>query len=129
MSWWTVGILAGLAVAGEVVEFVAGAAGAARQGASRRSIVLSLVGTIVGSIVGAIIGIPIPLIGPLIAALGGGAVGAFAGAYLGETWKGRSSDQSLSVSKAAVIGRLLGTLGKLAVGALMVVVVAIDGFF
>jgi uncharacterized protein YqgC (DUF456 family) len=129
VSWITVAVLGCLAIAGEVIEFVAGAAGAAREGASRRSIVLAIVGTVIGSIAGAAIGIPIPIIGSLIAALGGGAAGAFAGAYLGETWKGRGDDQKLAVSKAALIGRLLGTLGKLAVGALMVVILAVDAFF
>lgn len=129
ISWWTVGVVVGLAALGELIEFGAGAAGAAKQGASRRSIVLSIVGTVVGSILGAVLGIPIPVIGSLIAALGGGALGAFVGAYLGETWKGRDAEQSLAVSKAALIGRLLGTLGKLSIGALIVMIVAIDAFF
>lgn len=117
-----------LAVLGEVIEFAAGAAGAARQGGSFRATVLALVGTVAGSIAGAVVGVPVPFIGPIIGAVGGGALGAFAGAYVGESWKGKTSAESIAVGKGAVIGRLLGTAGKLAVGAVMVVVVTIDSF-
>lgn len=129
IGWITVGILAGLALFGEIVEFVAGAAGAAKRRGSRRGMALAIVGSIVGSIGGAMIGVPVPLVGPLIGALAGGGVGAFAGAYAGETWKGRTSEESLDISRAAAVGRILGTVGKIAVGAVMVIVLAVDAFF
>ncbi len=128
ITWTTVFVLLGLAVAGEVVEFVAGAAGAARQGASRRAIVLSIVGAIVGSIVGLGVGTPIPILGSLIMAVLGGAVGAFAGAYLGEVWKGRDEPERLAAGRGAFFGRIWGTVGKLAVGAVMLAIVAYDAF-
>lgn len=130
ISLYTVGALLALATIGEIVEFAAGAAGAARSGASRRGMVLSLIGAMIGSLVGAACGaaIPIPLIGSLVGAVGGGAGGAFAGAYLGETWRGVPEDQRFEIGKAAFIGRLLGTAGKLAIGAAMVVVATIDTF-
>ena len=89
VTWNTVWILLALAIVGEIIEFVAGAAGAAKRGASRRSIWLSLIGALAGSIGGAILGLPIALVGSPIAALLGGAAGAFVGAYLGETWAQR----------------------------------------
>src|SRR5262245_22202170 len=52
ITWNSVFVLIGLAVVGEIIEFVAGAAGAAKQGASRRSVALSLVGAAVGSFAG-----------------------------------------------------------------------------
>ena len=55
IGWDSVGVLFGLALLGEVLEFVAGAAGAAKQGASRRAIALSLVGSFVVSLVGAVL--------------------------------------------------------------------------
>jgi len=128
LGWQAVGVLAGLALLGEVLEFVAGAAGAANQGASRRAVALALVGTVAGSIAGAVIGLPIPVIGPLLGALAGGAAGAYAGAYLGETWKGRDHATRASVSRGALIGRLLGTAGKLVVGIVMVATIAVRGF-
>jgi uncharacterized protein YqgC (DUF456 family) len=129
VTWNTVWILLALAIVGEIIEFVAGAAGAARQGASRRSIFLSLIGALAGSIVGAIVGLPIALIGSPFAALLGGAAGAFLGAYLGESWAKRPHGQSFEVAKGAFIGRLWGTVGKLAVGAVMLGVAAVDALF
>jgi uncharacterized protein len=129
VSWNGVGILTALAVLGEVIEFAAGAAGAAKEGASKRSVFLSLVGAIVGSIVGATAGIPVPVIGSMIGALLGGSVGAFAGAYLGESWKARPHAAGVAVGKAAFIGRLWGTLGKFAIGAVMLGVAAADALF
>jgi uncharacterized protein YqgC (DUF456 family) len=126
VSWWAVLVLALLAGLGELIEFAAGAAGAAKQGASRRAMMLSLVGAIIGSVAGAIIGLPIPFVGPVVAALGGAGAGAFLGAYLGETWKGRSGEERMNVSKGALVGRLLGTVGKLMVGSVMVVYVTFE---
>lgn len=128
IHWVTVVVVVGLAGLGELIEFGAGAAGAAKQGGSRRGMVLAIVGAVIGSVGGALVGVPIPWIGPLIGAVGGGALGAFAGAYLGETWKGRSSQDRLNVSTGALVGRLLGTVGKLAVGTVIWVVVAVDAF-
>jgi hypothetical protein len=105
-----IGILAALAILGEVLEFVAGAAIAGKQGASRRAMAMAVVGTMVGSVLG-------------------GAAGAFAGAWLGELWKGKSLDQGMRVGTGAMVGRLLGTSGKLLVGATMVVVAAVDACY
>ena len=125
VSWWTIGILIALALLGELIEFAAGAAGAARRGASFRGMALAVLGALVGSISGALVTLPIPL-APLVGALLGGAGGAFAGAYIGESWKGRSADESFEVGKAAFFGRILGTVGKIAVGAVMWAVAAVD---
>jgi uncharacterized protein YqgC (DUF456 family) len=129
VSWKIVIALAALAVLGEVIEFVAGAAGAAKQGASRRAIALSMVGAIVGSILGITAGVPIPIVGSLVTALLGGAAGAFAGAYLGEAWKGRDEPARTAAGRGAFFGRIWGTVGKFAVGAVMVAVVAWYAFF
>lgn len=128
LNWEAVALLIVLAAAGEVIEFFAGAAGAARQGGSRRAIVLAIVGTLAGSITGAVMGLPVPIVGPLLGALLGGAGGAFAGAYLGEMWKHGGADRSISVGWGAAVGRVLGTLGKLLVGAVMIVVLAVRVF-
>jgi uncharacterized protein len=126
LHWMTVGVAAALALVGELVELAAGAAGARRSGASRRAMVLALVGTMIGSFIGAFVTIPIPIVGPILGAVGGGAIGAFAGAYVGETGLGRSTEQSLAAGKGALIGRLLGTAGKLLIGVVMFVVIAVD---
>jgi uncharacterized protein len=128
-GWITVTVLALIAALGEAIEFAAGAAGAAKHGASRRAMLLSMVGAMVGSVLGAAIGIPVPIVGPLVAAVGGGAAGAFGGAYLGEVWKGKDNPDRMAVSTGALIGRLFGTIGKLAAGAAMVAVLAVMTFW
>ena len=128
IRWSVVAILAALAVLGEIIEFAASAWGTARQGASRRAAMLSIFGAMVGSILGATAGLPIPVIGPIVGALLGGAAGAFGGAYLGESWKGRTHGESLLAGRGAFSGRLWGMAGKIAVGAVMVVVLAFDAF-
>jgi hypothetical protein len=124
-----VGILLVLAVLGEIIELVAGAAMAGKRGASRRAMAMAVAGTMVGSILGAIFTIPIPIIGPIVGALAGGAGGAFCGAWLGEVWKGKTVEEGMHVGTGALLGRLLGTSGKLIVGAIMVVVAAIDACY
>jgi uncharacterized protein len=125
LRWLAVGIAAGLALIGEVVELSAGAAGARRSGASRMSAVYALIGTVVGSIFGATVTIPIPIVGPIIGALGGGAIGAFGGAFLGETAIGRDVSQSTAAGTGAMIGRVIGAVGKLGIGAAMIVVIVV----
>jgi uncharacterized protein len=129
ISGTTLWILLGLGVLGEIIEFAAGAMGAAKQGASRRSIWLSLVGAMAGSILGAAAGVPIPIIGSMAGALLGGSVGAFAGAYLGEVWSQRTHATGVAVGKAAFVGRLWGTLGKFAIGAAMLGLTTADALF
>jgi len=126
MEWSAVGIILALAVGGEILEAVAGAYGAGKRGGSRRAMFLAVLGTIAGSIVGAVGLLPILVIGPILGALVGGALGAFAGAYLGEMWKHGFNDKSISVGWGALVGRLIGTLGKLVVGAIMVVALAVQ---
>ena len=110
---------------GEVVEFVAGALGVAREGGSKRGAALALAGSIVGGIVGLFVGLPIPVLGPVLAALLFASLGALAGAVAGERWRGRTWTDSWSIGKAAFRGRLVGTLAKAAVGLVMIAVVAV----
>lgn len=119
-GWPPVVALVVLAIVGEIVELVAGAAGVTKVGGSRRGAVLAIVGSIAGSLVGVFVGLPIPVVGSLVAAVLFGAVGALVGAFLGESWRGRDFDASLTVGKAAFIGRVLGTVGKMIVCTIMV---------
>lgn len=127
LTWIGVGVAAGLAGVGEVLEFAAGAAGAAKLGAKRRSMVLSLLATIVGSIAGSFV-VPIPIIGTVIGALAGGAAGAYAGAWVGERSAGTDPQLGHQISRAALKGRLLGTLGKLVMGGATFAVIVIDAW-
>jgi hypothetical protein len=123
LGWKTVVALLVLAALGEIVELVAGAMGVAKAGGSRRGAVMALVGSIVGGILGVFIGVPIPLIGSVVAAVFFAGLGAMVGAILGEISVGQRLNTSWRIGKVAFWGRLAGTLGKMIVGAVMVVVV------
>jgi uncharacterized protein YqgC (DUF456 family) len=120
LGWPVVAAAFLLALVGEIVEFAAGALGAQRAGASRRSTLFAIIGSVAGALLGAIVGIPIPVVGSLLAAILFGAVGATAGAMYGEWSDGKSWRESWTIGHAAFWGRLLGTLGKLLAGALIV---------
>jgi uncharacterized protein YqgC (DUF456 family) len=119
IGWPAVGVIAGLALVGELVEFAASAAGVKKSGGSGLGVVFALVGSVVGAITGMIVGVPVPVIGSLIAALLFGGLGAMVGAVLGESLKGRSFEASWDVGVAAFWGRLLGTVAKAVIGAVI----------
>lgn len=119
IGWPAVGIVTGLALLGEVVEFAASVAGVKKLGGSWVGAIFALIGSVVGAITGIIVGIPVPVIGSLLAALLFSGLGAMAGAVLGETMRGQSLDASLQIGHAAFWGRLLGTLAKVIIGAVM----------
>jgi uncharacterized protein len=111
-----------LAIAGEVIEFLAGAAGASQMGGSKRGSVLAICGSVVGAIVGMFVGIPIPFVGSLVAAVLFGGLGAFAGAVGGELWAGKEWDLSIRIGWGALKGKLLGTLLKAICGTAMMLI-------
>src|SRR5262245_46902162 len=122
ISWTVLGVAVGLAMLGEVVEFVLGAAGVRRPGGSTRGAVLALIGSIVGGIMG--IALPVPLVGPML----GACLGAFVGALLGNLWTGRTLFQSFAAGRGAAIGQFWGTVLKLAIGAIIAVMLTIAAF-
>lgn len=125
ISWQSVVVLAGIAALGEGVELLAATAGTAKAGGTRRGAVLALGGSVVGTIVGIFVGIPIPLVGSILGALLFAGLGALAGAMVGERWAGKDWDTSWRIGKAAFGGRLVGTLAKIFLGGVMVLVVIV----
>ena len=125
VSFWVLVVLVLLAAAGEGVEFLAGAWGATKAGGSKRSAGLAMIGSLVGGFLGFFVGvgIPIPVIGSVLGALLCASLGAFAGGLLGEQWKGRDLDASMRVGHAAFWGRFVGTVGKIVVGVMMILLV------
>jgi uncharacterized protein YqgC (DUF456 family) len=93
-----------LGVLGVLVDFVAGAMGAKRIGASPRA----LWGATVGTVIGMFLGIPGLILGP------------FVGALLGELSAGTRVLRSAHVGAGTWIGLLAGTLVKLVISFLMV---------
>jgi len=125
LGWRTVVAILVLAVMGEIVELLAGAMGVSKTSGSRQGAVMALVGSIVGGILGVLIGMPIPLIGSFIAAVFFAGLGAMAGAILGEISVGQRLGTSWRIGKAALWGRLAGTLSKILLGAVMITVVVL----
>ncbi len=109
------------ALIGELLEFLAGAAGVNQMGGSKRGAALALTGSVAGAIVGMFVGVPIPIIGSLIAALLFGGLGALGGAVAGERWAGKDWEQSFQIGWGALWGKLLGTLLKTICGSAMLV--------
>ena len=101
--WWLL-IIGTLGAAGVAMDFIAGALGAKRVGASKRA----LWGASIGTIVGMFFGIPGLLFGPFI------------GALVGELSSGTSVLRSAHVGIGTWIGLLLGTLVKLVLSFIMV---------
>lgn len=105
--WWLVGIGL-LGAAGVVVDFVAGALGAKRVGASRQA----LWGAALGTFVGMFFGVPGLLLGPFVGALGG------------ELLAGNGALRSAHVGLSTWLGLLFGTLVKLVLSVVMVALAA-----
>ena len=121
IAWGNVAALVGLALLGELIEFVASAAGVGKLGGSRRAAALAIVGSLVGALVGMVIGlpIPIPVVGSLIGSVLLGGAGAAVGAFIGERMIGKDVDGSIKIGFAAFLGRIVGTLGKTLCAAIM----------
>jgi uncharacterized protein YqgC (DUF456 family) len=96
-----VGVLAALAV---LADFVAGAFGARRYGASSRAVL--------GATIGAVVGLFFGLVGVLL--------GPFVGAVIGELTVRRDLEAAGRAGVGATIGLALGTAAKLALGFAMI---------
>lgn len=117
---WSLLWLLLLAILAEVVEFVAGGAGAKKAGASKLGMFAAMAGGIVGAILGTVF-IPIPIVGTIL----GACIGSFLAAMGVEYGKRRDLDHSLRVGYGAAQGRFLGIVGKLGVGGVMLLVTVI----
>lgn len=110
-----------LAILGEVFEFVLSAAGLAK-GASPRGAFLALVGSIIGSFFGAGVFSLLPIIGTAIGLILGGALGALLGAFIGEKSLGKDNEESLRLGKIAFWGRLFGSVTKILIAGVLLVI-------
>jgi uncharacterized protein YqgC (DUF456 family) len=104
-----VGVLAALAIA---ADFVAGAFGARRYGASKRAVLGATIGTVVGLFFGPI----------------GVLLGPFVGAVLGELTVQRDLNAAGRAGVGATIGLALGTAAKLALGFAMIGIAVVMRF-
>jgi uncharacterized protein YqgC (DUF456 family) len=121
-GWTVLYVVVGLAILGEILEFVLAAAGARQAGGSRRAAALAILGGLVGAILGTLL--PIPIAGTLI----GACLGAFAGSLLGDLWAGRPVQLSLDAGRGAAAGRFWGTVAKMAIGGAIMMILGVAAF-
>lgn len=108
--------LLGLAVGGEIFEFLSNIFGAKHYGASR----LGLIGAFLGSAVGIFVGNSIfPVLGPLL----GGLAGAFVGAFLFELFRREGPRRAFGAGLGAFLGRIAAISVKVLITILMVILI------
>lgn len=124
-EWWLLGVCVALALAGELIELAAGAAGAKSGGAGRRG----MIGALIGGVVGALLltpFIPIPVVGTLIGAIIGTFIGAVLGEVTGQTPK--TVRGSMKPALGATIGRVFGTVSKIGVAIVIWLTLSVAAF-
>lgn len=114
VAWMTWGILAGLALLAELVEWATVAWMGQRYGGSSRA----FWGAVVGGIVGTLVGMPVPLFGPILA----GVVGTFLGAGAVTLHETRSLETASRVGWGTALARTIAVGVKVAVGVVVLVV-------
>jgi uncharacterized protein len=117
LGGWTLLVLLSLALAAEVVEFIAGGAGAKKAGSSSRAMWAAIAGGFVGGLFLTFL-VPIPVIGTIV----GACAGSFLGAAATELYVRRDMLHSLTVGYGAAKGRLWGILSKTGFGILMLLI-------
>jgi len=128
-GWTLIGVLLALALIGELIEFVAAAAGSRGAGASRRAAGLAILGAVVGAIVGAVALSVLPVIGTLFGGLIGSVIGAGVGSIAGDLWAGKTFDAAWLGGRGAAVGKLWGAAAKLGIGVAMWVVALIGALW
>jgi hypothetical protein len=113
VGWMTIGILAILALLASAVDFLAGAFGAKKFGASNRA----MIGAAIGAVIGIFFSIPGILIGP------------FAGAVIGELTVKQDFNAAGRAGFGAWLGLVMGMAAKVAIGFTMIGIFAIARFF
>lgn len=129
-GWWVLGGCLALAAIGEIIEFVAGAAGAKKGGSSTRGMVGALIGGIAGIFIFASLFSIVPFVGTLFGAFLGSILGTFLGAIIGELTAEQSTIKgSMKPAIGATIGRVLGTMSKIGIAMAMWMALSVDAFF
>ena len=111
-------LLAGLALLGEVVEFLLGIFVAKKYGASKYGLWGAFLGGILGGMYGTVL---FPFVGSLLGAM----AGAFFGAFFLEAFKEMRTEQRLRAGFGALVGRVIATTMKLGIGLIMVFVILV----
>ena len=113
VGWVTITVLIILTGLAFLIDFIAGALGAKKSGASQRATF--------GAVIGAIIGLFFGLIGVF--------VGPFIGAFIGEFTVQKKSAPAAQAGAGVLIGIIIGTAAKVAIGFAMIGLYVIVRFF
>lgn len=105
MDYIALGIVVGVFIISEAIEFWAGLIGAKKEKASKRAVLAAFVGTLLGGIWGTAI---LPLIGSILGAF----VGAFIITALAEYTKTKDKEQAKRVATGVLKGQILGIIVK-----------------
>ncbi len=125
-GWWVLGSCLALAVIGEIIEFVAGVAGAKKGGASSRG----MWGALIGGIAGVFIFTPLFFFIPIFGAFLGAVLGTFVGAIVGELTVDHATIKgSMKPAIGATIGRVLGTTSKVGIAMAMWMTLTVSAFW
>ena len=108
---WLIALLALICLGAELLEYVAGAIGARKYGASKSGVY----GAIIGALAGIFIFFPIGIL-----------IGAMAGAVAGELLSGTSGPKAIRAGFGAIIGAVGGIVLKFIAGVAMIVIVLIQ---
>ena len=114
----------GLALVGELLEFLAAAIGLQKGGGTRRG----LWGSILGGIAGVFLLTPLFVFVPFFGAFLGVLLGTFLGALIGELSHQRRDQSALRPALWAAAGRLAGTTGKVALATAMWGILTVSAF-
>jgi uncharacterized protein YqgC (DUF456 family) len=112
-----IGILAAIALAAELVEFLLGAVAAKRYGSSWWGIAGSIVGGIMGAVWGT-------AVSPIAGTIFGAFLGAFLGAFFLEYLHLRDSTKALNAGWGAFVGTAAGRILKFVAAIAMIVMIA-----
>jgi uncharacterized protein YqgC (DUF456 family) len=125
IGWRTLAVALGLALLGELVEFVAGAVGVRQGGGTRRGVW----GSILGGLAGFVLFTPLLAFVPFFGAFVGVLLGTFAGAFIGEVTGVRAQGSgALKPAVWATLGRIAGTMGKVAIATAIWIVLSVSAF-
>ncbi|NCQ34586.1 DUF456 domain-containing protein [bacterium] len=116
VGWKLLLVLAGLALAGEGLEFLVGTFYPVSKGATGRAITWAFVGGLAGAVMGQA---ALPLVGAVL----GSFLGAFAGAVWGEYRRLKVLQPSLRLGAHVFTGKLLAMIIKHMLGLVMIILI------
>jgi uncharacterized protein YqgC (DUF456 family) len=120
LSYAILGAVIGIAIAGEILEYIIGMRSAKKYGASKAGVA----GAIIGGIIGAIVGVPVFLIGSLLGLF----IGAFLGAFVVEFFMKGDAEEAFKAGIGAFKGRVGAIMVKELLGIVMIIILVMAVF-